>query len=393
MTSTAQALEAWQEVGSAVSGDAPCAATMRRVWRMADKVAPTTISILILGECGVGKDVLARRIHKLSQRADKPFVAINCGAIPESLIASDLFGYDPGAFTGAARTGKMGLLESANGGTVFLDEIGDMPLPTQATLLRVLETGELRPVMSLRPRFIDVRFMAATNKDLNEAVARGEFRRDLLHRLNTLTLLVPPLRERIEEIPYLAREFVQANWRKMGRSGSPRLGPGLPEWLARQPWPGNVRELKNLMECAAALSEGTEIGCDDLPNCDWEPVARGPAAGDPYGAAASARTLDSREDDERRRVVAALAACNGNQTRAAVLLGIPRRTFVTKLDQYHIPRPQKDFRGQLRSACGRNDAVESVSDESPWSWTCSPISLTRDSRGPVSVRSAQRGQP
>ena len=199
---------------------------MSRVKRMAEKVAPTTISVLILGECGVGKDVLARSIHERSRRADKRYLPINCGAIPESLIASDLFGYEPGAFTGAMRTGKMGLLESANGGTVFLDEIGDLPLSTQATLLRVLETGELRPVMSVRPRFVDVRFIAATNKDLKVAVARGEFRRDLLHRLNTLTLSVPPLRERVDEIPYLAREFVEAGLAEAGQVGVASTGSG-----------------------------------------------------------------------------------------------------------------------------------------------------------------------
>jgi two-component system response regulator AtoC len=319
---------------------------MRNVRRKAEKVAPTTISVLILGECGVGKDVLAQMIHQRSRRADKPFLAINCGAIPESLVAPELFGYESGAFTGATRTGKMGLLESANGGTVFLDEIGDMPLGAQATLLRVLETGELRPIMSLRPRFVDVRFLAATNKNLEEAVARGEFRRDLLHRLNTMTLSVPPLRERVEEIPHLAQQFIEASWRKNGRSGAPLLDPRVKEWLAQQPWPGNVRELKNVMECAAALSEGTEIGLGDLPgyagNADWsEPVSPRAIVAPP------APPVETKESSEKRRVLDALAACNGNQTRAAALLRMSRRTFVAKLDQYRIPRPQKDYRTRL----------------------------------------------
>jgi transcriptional regulator with PAS, ATPase and Fis domain len=340
---------------------------------MAERVAPTTISVLILGECGVGKDVLARTIHQRSRRSDKPFLAINCGAIPESLIASDLFGYEPGAFTGAARNGKMGLLESANGGTVFLDEIGDMPLPTQATLLRVLEAGELRPVMSLRPRYIDVRFIAATNKNLAEAVERGEFRRDLLHRLNTMTLSVPSLRERVEEIPYLAQEFIEMTWRKMERAGSPRLGPGVTEWLTQQRWTGNIRELKNLMECAAALSDGPEIGLEDLPS--WQPGSSQPAA----VSGASAASFDLTAGDERQRILAALAACNGNQTRAAALLGVPRRTFLTKLDQYKIPRPQKHNR-QLRSAQRDKDAVDSAPEEQTWSsWTPAPSSRGRAS--------------
>jgi DNA-binding NtrC family response regulator len=351
---------------------------MSRVKRIAEKVAPTTLSVLILGECGVGKDVLARSIHERSRRAEKRFLPINCGAIPESLIASDLFGYEPGAFTGAMRTGKMGLFESANGGTVFLDEIGDLPLATQATLLRVLETGELRPVMSVRPRFVDVRFIAATNKDLKAAVGRGEFRRDLLHRLNTLTLSVPPLRERVDEIPHLAREFVEAAWRKMGKAGSPRLRPGLLAWLVRQPWPGNVRELKNLMEVAAALSDGTEIGIEDLPGCDGPTETLDLRVDDPDIADAASLDLGAAESEERRRIVAALAACSGNQTRAAEKLGMCRRTFIAKLERYRIPRPQKTYRSKLRS-CPRNDTVRSITDGPRWSsWP--PALSTRSPR-------------
>jgi transcriptional regulator with PAS, ATPase and Fis domain len=344
MTSTAAKI-GYQGVAARgeAEGFAPCGAAMSRVMRMADKVAPTTISVLVLGECGVGKDVLARRLHQRSRRADKPFLAINCGALPETLIASELFGYESGAFTGAARTGKMGLLESADGGTVFLDEIGDMPLSTQATLLRVLESGELRPIMSLRPRHVDVRFIAATNKDLEEAVARKEFRRDLLHRLNTLTLAVPPLRDRVEEIPHLAQEFVEATWRKIGRPGSPRLGTEVLAWLSMQRWPGNVRELKNLMDCAAALSEGPEIGLEDLPTCDWQPAARQPTSEVCALVTDPVSQPEAIDGDDRRRVLAALAACNGNQSRAAALLGVSRRTFIAKLEQYRIPRPQKRY--------------------------------------------------
>jgi transcriptional regulator with PAS, ATPase and Fis domain len=369
MTSRAQAFEEWKQSGSARSenGYAPCGAAMSRVKRMAEKVAPTTISVLILGECGVGKDVLARSIHEQSPRAEKRFLPVNCGAIPESLIASDLFGYEPGAFTGAMRTGKMGLLESANGGTVFLDEIGDLPLSTQATLLRVLETGELRPVMSVRPRFVDVRFIAATNKDLKVAVARGEFRRDLLHRLNTLTLSVPPLRERVDEIPYLARAFVEAAWRKLGKSGSPQLGPGLLARLVRHQWPGNVRELKNLMECAAALSDGAQIGIEDLPSCDEPMEPNGPPV-DELHDAVSSPVLDPAESEELRRILAALASCSGNQTRAAAMLRVSRRTLVAKLDRYQIPRPQKNYLSKLSASSPRNDTVGSLTEPPPWSW-------------------------
>jgi transcriptional regulator with PAS, ATPase and Fis domain len=326
---------------------------------LAEKVAPTSLAVLILGECGVGKDVLAQAIHRRSLRADKPFVAINCAAIPDALVASELFGYEKGAFSGAAPAGKMGIFESANGGTVFLDEIGDMPLPMQATLLRVLENRELRPVGAIRSRVIDVRFITATNKDLEEAVARGTFRRDLLHRLNTMTITVPPLRDRADEIPGLAQVFVEAVWRESGRPGAPRLAPRLTDWLVRQPWPGNIRELKNLIECAAALSDGPEIGIADLPICDLSQAIDEVERKDPEVSASPFRTLDAKQSAERQRMVAALSACNGNQTRAAEAMGMPRRTFVSKLDLYGIPRPQKGFRARRREMNAQESSAAS----------------------------------
>jgi two-component system, NtrC family, response regulator AtoC len=361
--------------------DALGGVAMRRVRMLAEKVAPTSISVLILGECGVGKDVLAQTIHKRSVRAGKPFAAINCAGIPESLVASELFGYERGAFTGAASNGKLGLLEAANGGTVFLDEIGEMPLPMQATLLRVLETREVRPVMSLRSRPVDVRFIAATNKDLNAAVGRGEFRRDLLYRLNAMTLSVPPLRERVDEIPDLAQRFVEATWAEAKRAGAPQLSPALIRWLLRQPWPGNIRELKNLMECATALSDDPEIGLEDLPICDCQNETAPSVC--IAGATMTPRPLEPEPCADRQRILDALAACSGNQTRAAALLEMPRRTFVSKLDRYGIPRPQKDFRTQSRkvaldaSAAANDHGSIRVGDEE----RTSPRGLRAPKRG------------
>jgi two-component system, NtrC family, response regulator AtoC len=310
---------------------------MTQVQRLAAKVARSPISILILGECGVGKDVLARSIHDGSARAARPYVAINCAAIPESLMAAELFGHDKGAFTGAT-TRRTGLLEAANGGTVFLDEIGDMPLSMQATLLRVIETREVRPVGVISARPIDVRFISATNKDLEDMVEREDFRRDLLHRINTMVIAVPPLRERVDEIAGLAQRFAEAAWRLTGASGVPTISEEARSWLLRQPWPGNIRELKNVMERAVALADDPALSVAQLPIHD-APKRSPPSYDGGHRTPTVALVGSSRWD--RQRIVDALAVCHGNQTRAAALLGMPRRTFVSKLDQYSIPRPQK----------------------------------------------------
>jgi two-component system response regulator AtoC len=327
---------------------APDVAAMQRVREMAARAAPSPINVLILGECGVGKDVLAQLVHKLSPRADKPFVALNCAGLSDTLMDSELFGHERGAFTGATNA-KVGLLESANGGTVFLDEIGDMPLAMQAKLLRVIETREVRPVGGLKARPIDVRFVSATNKDLEAAVVKGEFRRDLIYRMNGLTLAIPPLRERTDEIPALAEAFLAAACRDQARLPALRLGREALDHLLRYRWPGNIRELKNMMERALALCDGEEITPEHLP------LEKMLAAHDAYvdmkaavplsPALEIARKLPPLTDRvklaERQRMVDALVVCNGNQTRAAQYLHMPRRTFVSKLDQFAIPRPQK----------------------------------------------------
>jgi DNA-binding NtrC family response regulator len=322
--------------------------SMQRVREMASRAASSPINVLILGECGVGKDVLAQFVHKLSLRAAKPFVALNCAGLSETLMDSELFGHEKGAFTGAT-SAKVGLLESANGGTVFLDEIGDMPMSMQAKLLRVIESREVRPVGGLKARPLDVRFVSATNKDLEAAVVKGEFRTDLVYRLNGLTLAVPPLRERTDEIPALAETFVAAACQGMGRDTNVRVRSDALEHLLRYRWPGNIRELRNVMERAVAMCDGEEIAPEHLPLEKMSVVSDGyvdlKRATPVVPTAAINQNLpplsDATKQAERQRMVEALVASNGNQTRAAQLLGMPRRTFVSKLDQYRIPRPQK----------------------------------------------------
>jgi two-component system, NtrC family, response regulator AtoC len=321
-------------------------AGMDRVRGMAVRAASSGINVMILGETGVGKEVLARLIHQLSPRADKPFLALNCAGLSQTLIESELFGHERGAFTGAVGA-KIGLLESANGGTVFLDEIGEMPLTMQAKLLRVIEAREVLPVGALRSRAINVRFVSATNRDLEAALVRGEFRSDLLFRLNVISLAVPPLRERVDEISALIDTFMAQMCRESGRASAPRVGDEAMSCLLGYSWPGNIRELKNVMERAFVLCDGPEIGTHHLPlekmrrSAD-ETTAVGVTSAPVLRIVGDLPPLDDpKKEAERQRMLDALAACNGNQTRAAELLGMPRRTFVYKLESYGIPRPQK----------------------------------------------------
>jgi DNA-binding NtrC family response regulator len=324
-------------------------APMERVRQLATKVAASPINVLILGERGVGKDVLAKLIHQLSPRASRPFVALNCAAFSETMLESELFGHERGAFTGAVAN-KVGLLESAHGGTVFLDEIGDMPAAMQAKLLRAIENREVRPVGAVKSRTIDVRFISATNRDINAAIENGEFRGDLRDRLNTMTLEVPPLRERTDEIPALVSTFVAAASRDMGRAEPLAVGGEVTQHLLGYRWPGNIRELKNVIERAVALCDGPEIRLEHLPieKLAPEPTSSPSASTDEMSATAASesshllRTLnDPARFAERQRIIDALAACSGNQTRAAALLNMSRRTLISKLDFYGLPRPQK----------------------------------------------------
>jgi two-component system response regulator AtoC len=317
--------------------------SMKEIYGVAERAAAGTINILILGETGVGKEVMAKTIHHASPRRSGPSICLNCAALSESLLESELFGHEKGAFTGAVSV-KVGLIEAAEGGTLFLDEVGEMPASTQAKLLRVLETREVTRLGSVRPRRIDVRFIAATNRDLEVEVERGTFRRDLYFRLNGVSIRIPPLRERRSEIRPLAQSFLREICRELGRP-EPVLSDPVMAALEQNEWPGNVRELKNAIERAVLLCGGTTIGLEHLPEKRRSPMVR--AALPPERTDGASRAAEEPGEttpepgEERKRIMDALAACAGNQSRAAKLLNMPRRTFVAKLDRYRIPRPNK----------------------------------------------------
>ncbi len=341
----AQLRSAGDDVAAPAAG-ATRSAAVQNVYAQAARAAASNINVLILGETGAGKEVLAREIHNLSPRAKKAFLAINCACLPEHLIESELFGYEKGAFTGAHAT-KPGLLESANEGTVFLDEIGELSMAVQARLLRVLETKEVMRVGSVKTRSIDVRFLAATNRNLEAESQTGKFRQDLFFRLNGISLTLPPLRERQDEIEALARLFLDQFSRELKRS-SPGLSSQTLEILRSYAWPGNVRELRNMMERALILCDGDELSPRHLPLDRMRPqrvasvtFMSTPATPVPPVPEA-VKTPAERLASEKAQVVDALARCAGNQSRAAKFLGISRRTLITRLDDYGIPRPQKE---------------------------------------------------
>ena len=306
--------------------------SMRRVQSLADRAAAGDINVLILGETGVGKEVLARAIHAASARASRPFVPIDCAAVARSLLATELFGHERGAFTGAAQA-KTGLIEMAPGGTVFLDEIGELPHSEQAMLLRVIETREVFRVGGVRPRKVDVRFIAATNRDLEAEVSLDAFRRDLFFRLNGMTLTIPPLRERPRDLPILAHAFIA----QLARGRVLEISDEAMDVLRAHGWPGNVRELRNVIERALLLCDGPTLLPEHLPTP--VPVAPEPAA--PEAVAALPPGPAPSAADERTRILAALAACAGNQSRAARQLGISRKVLIARLDSYGVARPRK----------------------------------------------------
>ena len=395
----------------------PAYGAISRLRPIVERFAVGTIPVLVLGETGVGKDVLATMIHHLSPRAARPFVCLNCAALPECLFESELFGHERGAFTGAT-SAKAGLLESASGGTVFLDELAEMPLSAQAKLLRVIDQSEVLRLGATRPRSIDVRFVAATNRDLEREVERGSFRQDLYFRLNAAVIVVPPLRERIGEIAPLAATFVAQACRDLGRTPAPKISAEAMALLERHSWPGNIRELRNAMERAVLLARDHDIGVAELahekmgrklpgageprsspslppppmpsglpgatripsvaPPPSFAPVSTRPpsfapvstrppsfapvaarppsfAPPSPYDPFSAARATTQRSatiplhvqsrvasavarDPEAAKLVAVLDACDWNQSRAAIELGISRRTLVSHLSAYGLTR-------------------------------------------------------
>ncbi len=316
------------------SAPIPAPSDMRSVRELVERVAKGNVPITLVGETGVGKELLAESVHGQSPRSGAPFLRINCAALPEQLLESELFGYERGAFTGATQA-KAGLLEAAHGGTVFLDEVGELPKSMQAKLLRALECKELFRVGSLRPRTFDVRFVAATNRDLGAMVSAGELRADLFHRLCGIVVQVPPLRERQDEIEVLARAFVAEVAKQLGKR-APEPSRAFMQALHRHSWPGNVRELRHTMECAVLLARGSTLEAEHLPRS----VLAGPPRSDPAGSGLRDELLDI----EKRRILSALDRCGGNQTRTAAVLGIPRRTLIDRIEAYGLPRPRKKRR-------------------------------------------------
>lgn len=390
---------------------------MQTLLRLVDNVAQSNITVIVRGETGAGKEVVGEEIHKRSNRAQGPLVKLNCAALPEQLLESELFGYERGAFTGATQA-KPGLIEAADGGTLFLDEVGEVPLATQAKLLRVVETREVMRLGSLRPKQVDVRFLAATHRDLEEMVAAGSFRQDLYYRLNGVSVFVPPLRERVEEVPKLANEFVARFCRESKRPTVP-ISDAAMGVLKAYAWPGNVRELRNVIERAVVFCRSVAIAPEHLglpldrlsrppgafaaheagraPSSPGHAAAHppgapmpnhanpafaatafgatalgappaAPGAPSPFGAtmmappgapgptqpvparpqapgggtvAFGSSLPDEMEALERERILKALADCGGNQTQAAEMLGISRRTLLRRLDEYAVPRPRK----------------------------------------------------
>lgn len=301
---------------------------MQQVFQEVEKIARVNVPVLILGESGTGKEVLARYIHNLSPRARKPFVPVNVTALPSELVESELFGYKRGAFSGADRD-KPGLFQQAHGGTLFLDEIGDFPLPLQPKLLRVLDHHEITPLGSVQPERIDVRVIAATNRDLEQRVASGSFREDLYFRLNVITFRLPPLRQRLEDLPLLVEHFLHRYALEYG-TGPRRLSPGAWKTLQQYPWPGNIRELAHVLARAVLLSEGEEIPESLILSA----LKIRPRLQD--------ETFLSLQELERRHITRVLNAVGGDKRRAAQILGIDLSTLYRKLRRY-----QREHDGDL----------------------------------------------
>ena len=331
--------------GSEEPGDVivrePC---MVQIHELCSRIAGAFTSVLVLGETGVGKEIIARTIHQASPHRDGPFVAINCSAIPESVAETELFGCEKGAFTGAGER-RIGYLEAAHRGTLFLDEVADLPLPVQAKLLRVLDTFRLSRLGSTREVEVDVRFVCATNHDVEARLAAGLLRRDLFYRLSQFVVFVPPLRSRPSEIPLLIASFARRMSERIGRPAPP-FAPEAIRFLVDQPWPGNIRALRNVVERAVVLAGESRIGKDLLagllqPERGVASPAAPPAAPPPVPSDPAGGTIDARlRAFEEQGLREALAATGGNQARAARMIGISRRALIHRMAKYGI-RPDR----------------------------------------------------
>lgn len=297
---------------------------MAVVQSLAEKAAQSDLPLLFLGETGVGKTRLAREVHEASHRASHPFVTVDCGTLGASIVESELFGHEAGAFSGAYGQ-RIGVLESARGGTVFIDEVGELPTAIQTRLLRAVQSGVVRRVGGSQEHSLDVRFISATHRDLFTDVSEGRFREDLYYRLAGLVLRVPPLRMRQAEVPALLQAVIEQVCTDLGVSVPGAFDPQLVDWVQRQPWPGNVRQLRNVLLRTMVLHGRLEVAS----------LAR---------AMAEDGVHSQDANDERGRIAEALEACAGNQTQAAKRLGISRRTLVDRLDRYGFPRPRKPRR-------------------------------------------------
>jgi two-component system, NtrC family, nitrogen regulation response regulator NtrX len=305
---------------------------MERVRTMISKVAPTEVAVLITGDNGTGKELVARQLHLQSKRKNREFLAVNCAAIPEDLAESELFGHEKGAFTGA-QNARAGAFELADGGTLFLDEIGDMPLAMQAKLLRTLQEGVIQRLGSQSTTSVDVRVLAATNQDLDAMVKDKTFREDLYYRLHVVRIHLPPLRERPDDVTLLAEHFLRAATQRNGL-GSRRLASAALAWLKSQPWPGNIRQLKNVLEGAAVLSEDAEIGVHDLEgNAAPQPGRSAEGQTDWF---AYARLEDFRAATEKEFLRRKLMEFSGNIKRTAENIELQRSNLYKKLDRYGL---------------------------------------------------------
>ena len=344
-----QAAALLERANAAVRGDGdgeeaaptPLDGTMENLRRVVERVAASSISVLLTGETGVGKGVLAAELHRKSPRAKGPFVALNCAALTEPLLEAELFGHEKGIFTGADKA-KPGLLEMADGGTLLLDEIGEMSLSIQAKLLGVLEDGKFLRVGGLKPRQVDLRVVSCTNKNLEAEIEQGTFRKDLYYRLAQFPLEVPPLRERPGEIDELARAFAAQAGRAQGLKRTPVLSPEAQAELRRYSWPGNVRELRNVIEravvfCTDGVIRPEDVPVDRLRTTVFSPGDPSPAVPPPPGPGPG----KGASKNQRQQLEDALAACAGNQTRAAKLLHISRQALIKRIKKYGLLQPRK----------------------------------------------------